>query len=355
MPTPHRDLRIRIFFSSPGDVEDEWEIAQDVIDELQRFEGEELGVNLIFKGWETHTYPAIGRPQGVINQQIGNYEIFVGVFWNRYGSPTGEAESGTVEEFKRALENRDQNGIPAVLFYFRETPANLDTIEKLEQKMRVVQFRERYGEEAGLYKTYDHIDEFETELRQGLIATIRRVRRRLIAEGGIAVDSAVQEASVDFDASVDVMGPKEFVAESLEVVAEGFESFAHIDLDDDIRVEIDREDSTQAFTATIYKGDDVVNKCKVAKSEHRRQHLLVCMIGAKAARTARGQPEMVKAHVAEEQDQLCFRVTSQSFDPPEENIDGHELAQYLWNALTAPLEYHSPARALVGAFQWTSK
>jgi hypothetical protein len=153
-PSLHKDLRIRIFFSSPGDVEKEREIARDVLEELQRLHGEEMGVNLIYKGWETDTYPAIGRPQGVINQQIGEYEIFVGVFWSRYGTPTGEAESGTVEEFERALENHDQDDIPAILFYFRQTPVEMETIEKLEQKMKVVRFREQYGDKAGLYKTY---------------------------------------------------------------------------------------------------------------------------------------------------------------------------------------------------------
>jgi hypothetical protein len=354
-PSLHQDLRIRIFFSSPGDVEKEREIARDVLEELQRLHGEEMGVNLIYKGWETDTYPAIGRPQGVINQQIGEYEIFVGVFWSRYGTPTGEAESGTVEEFERALESRDQDDIPAVLFYFRQTPVELETIEELEQKIEVVRFRKQYGERAGLYETYTDVDEFKEKLRYGLLQTIRRVHSQRISSGGEAVDSSVREASESYAVPVDAMEPEEFVFESLEVVAEDFESFAQIDLDDDVSVEIDWEDSRQAFTAAIYKGDEVVNKCRIAKSEHRRQYHLVCMIGAKAARAARGQPEVVRAHITKQHNQLCFEVSSQNLDPPEENIDGHELAQYLWNALTSPLEYHSPVRALVGAFQWTSQ
>jgi hypothetical protein len=349
----HQDLRIRIFFSSPGDVEEERGIARDVIEELQRLHGEKMRVNLTHKAWETDSYPAIGRPQGVINQQIGEYEIFVGVFWSRYGTPTGEAESGTVEEFERALENRDQDDIPAVLFYFRQTPVKMETIEKLKQKMKVVRFREQYGDKAGLYKTYKDTDDFERKLRRGLLETVRDVQAQLTSsESG--VNSAVEEAPGNYNVSVGAMEPEEFVHESLEVVAEDFDGFADIELDDTVRMEIEWEDSRTAFRATVYSGDQPINRCRVAESEHRRQHHLVCIIGAKAARAARGQPEIIRAHVTQQHNQLFFEVSSQNLDPPEENIDGHELAQYLWNALTSPLEYHSPAGILAGAFPWTT-
>ena len=354
MSSLQKDLRIRIFFSSPGDVEDEREIARDVIEELQQLEGEEIGVNLIYKGWETDTYPAVGRPQEVINKQIGDYEIFVGVFWTRYGTPTGEAESGTVEEFERALENRDEDDIPSVLFYFRQTPVKMETIEELEQKMKVVRFRLEYGEKAGLYETYTKLDEFAKKLRQGLLETIRNVRSQQTSMEAVPVASAVNEPTGEFNDLDAEMGPGEFVRESLELVAEDFDGFADIDLDDTVRMEIEWEDTGTAFRVTIYAEDKLVNRCRIAESVHRRQHLIVCIIGATAARTARGRSEMIKAQVDEKQGQLCFRLASQNLDPPEDKIDGHELAQYLWNALTDPLKYHSPARSLMGAFRWTS-
>ena len=45
-----------------------------------------------------------GEPEVLINDQIGKYDIFLGVMWRRFGTPTGVAESGTEEEFRRALE-----------------------------------------------------------------------------------------------------------------------------------------------------------------------------------------------------------------------------------------------------------
>lgn len=55
--------------------------------------------------WEDLVAPDIGEsPQDVINQQVGNdYDIFLGVMWSRFGTPTASADSGTEEEFQRAV------------------------------------------------------------------------------------------------------------------------------------------------------------------------------------------------------------------------------------------------------------
>ena len=59
--------------------------------------------------WETHAYPNFGiDAQDVINEQIpDDYDLFVGIMWCRYGTPTGRAGSGTVEEFERAKARYD--------------------------------------------------------------------------------------------------------------------------------------------------------------------------------------------------------------------------------------------------------
>ena len=53
--------------------------------------------------WETHTAPEFGtRPQEVINRAIvDECDLLVGIFWTRIGSPTGVADSGTLEEIER--------------------------------------------------------------------------------------------------------------------------------------------------------------------------------------------------------------------------------------------------------------
>ena len=56
--------------------------------------------------WESHCNPGVGsNVQSVINEQIGPTDIYVGIMWKRFGTPTGRAGSGTEEEFKAAYRD----------------------------------------------------------------------------------------------------------------------------------------------------------------------------------------------------------------------------------------------------------
>lgn len=338
MTAPQHDVRIRIFFSSPGDVQEEREVAQDVVQELQRLEGEELGVNLVYRGWETDTYPEIGRPQGVINQQIGDYEIFVGVFWNRYGSPTGEAESGTVEEFENALDNRDEDGIPAVLFYFCQRPASLEEIEELDQKISVVQFRKEYGEKAGLYETYEGIDEFEEKLRHGLLETIRDVRNRLI-DHAEAVPAEVEEPAAAVSGEPDGAATiEDFLDDALSAVETDFGDFADnfCRVHEDAEIEIIREES--ALSGQLQIDGQTRNGCKVRKRRTDRDSALIYTSGAVAASDVSRGSIFASAKVVAPNGRLGFRVESEDPNRPTGHIDAHALAHYLWSLFVKPVE-----------------
>src|SRR5450759_4663688 len=92
--------KIRIFVASPGDVGKEREGLKDVVQELNTTIAPYKGLALELVKWETHATPNMGRAQGVINSQLGEYDIFVGLMWKRFGTPTGKAEYGTEEEFR---------------------------------------------------------------------------------------------------------------------------------------------------------------------------------------------------------------------------------------------------------------
>ena len=90
---------ISVFLASPSDVADERQMAQAAIDTLNQTLGKERNLRIESKMWEKDTYPSIGSyPQEVINNQIGTYDIFVGIMSTKFGSPTNKAESGTEEE-----------------------------------------------------------------------------------------------------------------------------------------------------------------------------------------------------------------------------------------------------------------
>jgi len=96
---------IRVFIASPGDVSDEREIASHVVGEISRIFGTPFDIHVEAARWETHAWPDIGQDgQDVINRQIGDFDVLVGVMWKRFGSPTKRSQSGTGEEFERAYE-----------------------------------------------------------------------------------------------------------------------------------------------------------------------------------------------------------------------------------------------------------
>jgi hypothetical protein len=95
--------RVRVFIGSPGDVPEERDIVSVVVDELRRTVAPIIPLELETVRWETHSWPDVGEDaQDVINREIGHYDVFVGIMWKRFGTPTKRAGSGTSEEFNRA-------------------------------------------------------------------------------------------------------------------------------------------------------------------------------------------------------------------------------------------------------------
>jgi Domain of unknown function (DUF4062) len=120
-----------ILVASPGDVQIERAIAARTINELNHLL-EVHGVRLRSRMWEHDAVSEFGdRPQAVLSNQIGDScDIFVGIMWSRIGIPTGDYESGTVEEFRRAYDRMkaDPNAVQ-MLFYFSDFPISPLTID----------------------------------------------------------------------------------------------------------------------------------------------------------------------------------------------------------------------------------
>jgi len=118
---------IKLVLCGPSDVSKEIDIAKEVVEQWNQQHAEARGLSIVPKHWKTDTYPNVkGRGQEVINEQIiDKSKILVGIFWNRFGTPTGVAESGTQEEILRAVDKRRK-----VMLYFSdlESPsAKVDT------------------------------------------------------------------------------------------------------------------------------------------------------------------------------------------------------------------------------------
>lgn len=178
---------MRVFIASPGDTQKERDSLPRVIEELNTTLGQHLRFVAELVRWETHCYPAMGRPQGVINEQIGEYDIFIGIMWKRFGSPTGVAESGTEEEFNLAYERWRQDNSLHIAFYFCTAEASWNSKEELEQAAKVLDFKNELRRGKALVWEYQEAD--------ALAETVRRHLSSILLE--LFLPKTISEAPVE--------------------------------------------------------------------------------------------------------------------------------------------------------------
>jgi hypothetical protein len=192
---PRSEIVLQVLVASPNDVAEERALLEEVVRELNITWSKNLGIRLELVKWETHAYPGIGTdPQAVINEQIGeDYDIFIGIIWKHFGTPTGRANSGTAEEFDRAYKRfRENPSQLRIMFYFKDTPVPPSELDP-SQLVLIKDFRERLGEKGTLYWTYTNREEFATLLRMHLS---RQVQKWQKTSGSENVSDISKEGSV---------------------------------------------------------------------------------------------------------------------------------------------------------------
>lgn len=154
---------IRAFVASPSELSEERKRLEEVVKELNITMGSALGVRLELIKWETHAYPGVSsEPQAVIDAQLADEQgdIFIGILWAKFGTPTSDAGSGTEHEFRKAyLRYKKAPKLMRIMFYFKMaevSPAQIDA----EQLLSVQRFKAELGELGSLYWTYRTVDEF---------------------------------------------------------------------------------------------------------------------------------------------------------------------------------------------------
>lgn len=161
--------KFQIFLASPSDLANDRLLFDEVIEELNLTFGVPNGIYLELKKWETHSAPAISEvhPQEIINTDIGdNYDLFIGLLWQKFGSKTTKADSGTEEEFLRAYERfkKDPKSIQ-ILIYFNTKPVSPLEVDS-NQIQKIVKFREDLGtNKKALYWDYQTPEELAKFLR----------------------------------------------------------------------------------------------------------------------------------------------------------------------------------------------
>ena len=187
MPRKRTNLVVRVFVASPSDVNKERDCVDDVIAELNRTTGGTLGIRLESVRWETHAAPLMGRPEQVILDQIpiDQCDVFVGILWTRFGTPTGgvrgpgssEFLSGTEEEFELAYKLWQNTMRPKLLFYRCIKPTQYITDINTDQYSKVDSFFRDFSHDKshpGLIRTFLESHEFEWRLREDLTYVLRQ-------------------------------------------------------------------------------------------------------------------------------------------------------------------------------------
>lgn len=206
-------VRLRIFISSPGDVEDERKKAAQVIAGLQHYYAEAVILEPVL--WEDLPLRVDCSFQEGIDVILRQEPIDIAVFilWNRLGSPLGKSiltpegepyRSGTEREFDLMLAAREASGgaRPEILFYRRSDDAGFnerldarnrrdEELEQLLEQRKLARafveerFRDEEGHNTRAYHSFDRPVDFAQRLRVHLRGLIDRRIEGASAPGGV--------------------------------------------------------------------------------------------------------------------------------------------------------------------------
>ena len=125
---PYSTTAYQLLLSAPSDLpEEDIRASFDAVARWNILYGRPQSATVVPTHWSHHSAAEHGaRPQESLNKQlVEDADILIALSWHRLGSPTGEAESGTVEEIEEASAHGAYVGI---LKCARAIPPNdLDT------------------------------------------------------------------------------------------------------------------------------------------------------------------------------------------------------------------------------------
>ncbi|QLE60034.1 hypothetical protein [Nostoc sp. TCL26-01] len=191
--------KLKIFLASPGDVSTERNHVVKVVEEINRTVAPDKGVVLEVIRSE-NAYPGYGKDgQAIINEQIGkmsDYVLFIGIMWNRVGTPTKRDLSGTIEEFKRAKRTFNRIGQPEIWFYFRSMTEGLKTKAELEQQGKVKRFKNSYSKNGwGLFREYKNPSEFRNKLREHITLWLNKRKKQRLNKSSNSSKTSTKSSS----------------------------------------------------------------------------------------------------------------------------------------------------------------
>jgi hypothetical protein len=152
-----------VFIASPGDLQEERAAVRQAAEMLNNQHALLSTVRIRVTGWE-HVQPEHERPQEVINELVDECDVFLGLLFRKWGSPTGEYDSGFEEEYERALKRRAESGCPNIAIYFKKVSQELLS-DPGPQLLKVLKFQRRFQEEhSALYREFTSLEDFKFKI-----------------------------------------------------------------------------------------------------------------------------------------------------------------------------------------------
>jgi hypothetical protein len=184
-----------VFIASPSEVNAERKLVRKYFDDFNRSTARLWNVQFDVIDWENYATTGAGRPQQLITEvTLDRYKdslaLVIGIMAQKFGMPSGEADSGTEEEFNWAMQQRQATGFPEIKWFFRkvdklEFPADPDEAEQaLEQWKKVRAFRKRMqdlNDNPVFYTEYER-DHFYEVLQRDLHQWLTDSKRHWIEE-----------------------------------------------------------------------------------------------------------------------------------------------------------------------------
>ncbi|MDE6407583.1 MAG: DUF4062 domain-containing protein, partial [Anaeroplasmataceae bacterium] len=151
-----------ILISSPSDMMEYSKVVREAILEYNN----EIGYdkNIMFKplDWKHNSIPAYGKPaQDIINEQLVDFaDAVIALFGTKFGSPTENFESGTLEEIERSYNQ----GHEVMTYFYTGKGFSITAIDP-EQLSKVKKFKSEF---AGLYSEFKNKRDLKEKLKEHL-------------------------------------------------------------------------------------------------------------------------------------------------------------------------------------------
>ena len=271
---PKTETVLKVFAASPHDVAEEREVLEEIVSGLNVSWADTHGIRLDLVRWETHVVPGVGdNVQDVINEQISDsYDIFLGIMWTRFGTPTQQASSGTEEEFLRAYNRYQKNHNSVdIMFYFKTTPISPMNID-LDQLQAISKFRSRLKELGCLYYEFNSIDEFRNSITRHLGMTVPKWKKRL--ENSSIVESVPAHREIVDVTEDNLIGEEEGFVDLIESV---HDSISNVN-----EILVRMKEATQDFSSEIHQRTEEAKELSVSSNSQNLKS--VKRMAANAAR-----------------------------------------------------------------------